>query len=135
MSYSCDADLHSLINSTAGLCDSGMIFCKDGSMWCSPDHPYALTLSADEVKRIGRELTNKDFSGDRVQVNGVVYLPEPGEWGDVLVVQHQGTDWVYMKSTNCAVVVAHSTSRDKCDQNKIAGAVNEIATSLKKLGL
>ena len=135
---SCDADLHSLINSTAGLCDSGMIFGKDGSMWCSPDHPHALVLSADEAKRIGRELTNQDFSGMRdqgLQVNGTVYLPETGEWGDVLVVQHESTEWVYMKSTNCAVVIAHSTSSDKGEQEKIAGAVDNIATSLKKLGL
>ena len=133
---SCDADLHSLIASTSGLCDSGMILGKDGEMWCSAKHQYALKISRDEAKRIGREIGNQDFSETRhagIQINGTVYLPI-GE-RDAVVIGHLGEEYVHMQATNSAVVIAHTTSTTPPDHDLISKVVGSIAGSLIKVGL
>jgi hypothetical protein len=137
MSCDCDVDLHSLMAFTKGHCDSGMIFGKDGSMMCSKDHDYALYLTADEAKRLGREVTNQDFAAMReggIQVNGVVYLPEEGPVSDV-VMGHKDDEYVYIQATICAVVIAHATSSDTPNHEAISKAVSKVAGDLRNLGL
>ena len=130
-----DKDLESLLASSNGLCDSGMIFGKDGAMWCSTDHENALKITGDEAKRIGRELGNQDFSMKEggLQVNGTVYLPI-GEEGDVFVGL-QGEEYVHMHATNSCVIITHCTSKDAPNHEVISEAVRSAALSLIQIGL
>ena len=106
-------------------------------MWCSPNHDYALNISRDEAKRIGRELTYQDFAGMRdtgIQLNGTVYLPVEPDYLPVVIGNNE-QEYVHMEATNSAVVVAHSTSPSTPDHAHIAKAVRAIAESLLKIGL